>query len=134
MDIIVVGCGRTGSAIAGQMSAEGHAVAVIDVNPLAFNRLPPEFPGRLITGTGIDEDILRQAGIESATALVAVTKGDNTNIMIGQIARFIYHTPRVMARIVDPKVKKFYEEAVGLPCYCPTEENPAHYIRFMKGE
>ncbi|MGE5582662.1 MAG: potassium channel family protein [Bacillota bacterium] len=134
MNIIIVGCGRTGSAIAAQMSAEGHDTAIIDLNPLAFNRLPPDYPGRLIVGTGIDEDVLHNAGIESASALVAITKGDNTNIMIGQIAKFIYRVPKVMVRIVDPKVKKFYEEKFGLSCYCPTEENPGHFIRFIKGE
>ncbi len=134
MNIIIIGCGRTGSSIALQMSSEGHNTVIVDLNPLAFNRLPPDYPGRLVNGTGIDEDILHQAGIEQAEALVAVTKGDNTNIMIGQIAKFVYKVPKVMVRIVDPKVKKFYEEKVGLPCYCPTEENPGHYIRFIKEE
>jgi trk system potassium uptake protein TrkA len=134
MNLIVVGCGRTGSAIASQMSDEGNDVTIVDTNPLAFDRLSPDFSGRMLVGTGIDEDVLRNAGVQDAHAVIAVTKGDNTNIMIGQIAKIIYHIPKVVVRIVDVQVKKFYEEVVGLPCYCPTEVNPSRYIGFLKEE
>lgn len=134
MKIIIVGCGRTGSTIASKMGLQGHDVTVIDRNPLAFERIAPAFCGNLLTGTGIDEDVLVNAGIREADAVIAVTKGDNTNIMIGQIAKFLYQVPKVMVRIVDPKVKQFYEDVIGLPCYCPTEINAEYYMRFMRGE
>lgn len=134
MKIIIVGCGRTGSTIAYKMAQQGNQIAIIDRNPLAFDRLPPGFCGNMVTGTGIDEDVLINAGIRETDAVIAVTKGDNTNIMIGQIAKFLYHVNKVMVRIVDPKVKQFYEEEIGLPCYCPTEINAEYYIRFLKEE
>ena len=132
MKMIIVGCGRAGSTIAVKMSLEGHQVSIIDKNPLAFDRLPPDFAGTMVVGTGIDEDVLIKAGIKETEAVIAVTKGDNTNIMIGQIAEFLYKIPKVMVRIVDPKVKQFYDTEIGLPCYCPTEINADYYIRFLK--
>jgi trk system potassium uptake protein TrkA len=134
MKIIIVGCGRTGSTIAYKMGLQGHDVTIIDRNPLSFDRLPAVFAGNMVTGTGIDEDVLINAGIREADAVIAVTKGDNTNIMIGQIAKFLYQVKKVMIRIVDPKVKQFYEEVIGLPCYCPTEINAEYYMRFLRGE
>lgn len=134
MKIIIAGCGRVGSTIAATMIQSGHEISIIDRNPLSFNRLDPGFNGKMIVGTAIDEDVLIAAGIENTDGLIAVTKGDNTNIMIGQIAKFIFKVPKVMVRIVDLKVKKFYEEIIGLPCFCPPEVNAAHYIHFLKEE
>lgn len=134
MKIIIVGCGRAGSTVATRMASEGHDVVIIDRNKLAFDRLAPDYGGRVMVGTGIDEDVLLEAGVKGADAVIAVTNGDNTNIMIGQIAKFLYQVKKVMVRIVDPKVKRFYETEVGLPCYCPTEIHADHYVRFLKGE
>jgi trk system potassium uptake protein TrkA len=134
MKLIVVGCGRAGSTIAVKMSRQGHAVVIVDRNPLAFDRLPPDFTGKMIVGPGIDEEILIKAGIQDIDAVIAVTKGDNTNIMIGQIAKFLYRVNKVMIRIKDPQVKQFYEEEIGLPCFCPTEINADYFIGFIKGE
>ena len=134
MKVIVVGCGRVGSRIALELSEEGNDVTIIDRNPVAFDRLQGNFNGTVIIGTGIDEDILLKAGIGTADAVISLTKGDNTNIMVGQIAKFLYKVPRVIVRIVDPKSKKFYEEEVGLTCYCPTEISSAHYMGLLKGE
>ena len=132
LKIIIIGCGRVGSKVALDMSGEGHEVSVIDRNPLAFDRLNGSFNGRIIVGTGIDEDILLSAGIEEADAVISVAKGDNTNIMVGQIAKFLFKVPHVAVRIVDPRSKKFYEEEVGLTCYCPTEVSSNQYIRLVK--
>lgn len=133
MRIIVVGCGRVGSRMALELSEKGHEVTLIDRNPLAFDKLQNNFDGRIIVGTGTEEDTLINAGIEGADALISVAKGDNTNIMVGQIARFLYKVPNVVVRIVDPKSKKFYEEEVGLTCYCPTEVSCNSYIGLVKG-
>ncbi len=89
MNIIIVGCGRVGSWLAMQLFDEGNQVTVIDRNPLAFDRLQGGFDGKMVVGTGIDEEVLANAGIASADAVISVTKGDNTNIMVGQMAKFL---------------------------------------------
>jgi trk system potassium uptake protein len=119
MRVIIVGCGRVGAYLARSLVAAGHQVAVVDRVSAAFKRLGPDFPGELVLGTGIDEDVLRQAGIEQADALVAVTNGDNTNIMAAQVAREIFAVKRVICRIYDPLRQEIYQE-LGLETYCPT--------------
>lgn len=133
MKVIIVGCGRVGSRIALQMEEEGHDVSVIDRNPLAFDKINDVFIGKMFVGTGIDEDTLITAGIETADAVISVAKGDNTNIMVGQISKFIFKVPKVIVRIVDPRSKEFYERDMGLTCYCPTEVSADRYITLMKG-
>ncbi|MCX7747030.1 MAG: NAD-binding protein [Clostridia bacterium] len=134
MKVLIIGCGRVGSKMAYELYEEGHEVAIIDRNPVAFDKLDNNFNGRIIVGTGIDEDVLINAGIGEADAVISVAKGDNTNIMVGQIAKFLFKVSNVVVRIVDPKAKKFYEEDVGLTCYCPTEVSCKSYIKLMKGE
>ena len=134
MNIIIVGCGRVGSGVALKMADEGHSVTVIDKNPLSFERLGASEKVSTILGTGIDCDILESAGIREADALIAVTRGDNTNIMTAQIAKNIYKVPKAIARIVDPRVKGFYEKEMGLTCYCHTVVSSEHYIGMLKGE
>ncbi|MGC9039446.1 MAG: potassium channel family protein, partial [Roseiflexus sp.] len=101
MHLIVVGCGRVGCLLAQQMSAEGHSVAVIDKNPQAFKRLGREFRGQTVLGVGFDRDTLREAGVERADALAAVTNGDNSNYITATVARDIFRVPNVVARIYD---------------------------------
>ena len=87
MHVVVVGCGRVGSALARSLTEGGHTVAVIDKRPEAFGRLPSDFTGQTIAGIGFDRDRLQEAGIEQAAALAAVTNGDNSNILIARVAR-----------------------------------------------
>lgn len=134
MKIIIVGCGRTGSYMAKHLVAEGHELAIIDKNASAFEKLTMDFPGRTIIGTGIDEDILIRAGIKEATALFSLTRGDNTNAMIGQIAKFIYKVPKVIVRMADYRSKEFYEKHIGLPCYCPSIISAHEYLDFLREE
>lgn len=119
MRVVILGCGRTGAYLARTLAAEGHQVTVIDRTSTAFKRLGDDFPGDLVVGTGIDEDVLRRAGIEQADAFVAVTNGDNTNVMSAQIARQIYGVGRVVTRIYDPLREEIYR-ALGLETICPT--------------
>jgi trk system potassium uptake protein len=121
MKVIIVGCGRVGSRIGINLFHQGHDVSIIDRNPLAFDKLLSCFDGRMIQGTGIDEDVLKNAGIEDCDALISVAKGDNTNIMVGQIAKFLFKVPKVIIKIVDPKAKMFYENEIGLTCFCTVE-------------
>jgi len=119
MRIVIVGCGRVGSRVAAELASEGHQVSVVDQRQEAFRRLPERFPGQLVLGTGIDEDVLRSAGIESADVFIAVTEDDNTNIMAAQIAQVIYRVPKVILRIYDPERAEVYRR-LGLTVICPT--------------
>jgi len=112
--VVVVGCGRVGSGLAGILEDSGHTVSVIDKAQKAFRRLPEGFAGRTIQGVGFDRDRLRDAGIEEAGALAAVTSGDNSNIMVARTAREVFGIERVIARIYDPRRAAIYER-LGIP-------------------
>lgn len=119
MNVIILGCGRVGSTLAGDMSREGHNVAIIDKKSDSFNRIGPNFAGRTILGNGTDNEVLKRAGIEKAEAFVAVTNGDNTNIMSVQIAKVTFKVPRVIARIYDPIRACAYQQ-MGIETLCTT--------------
>lgn len=135
MYVILVGCGRVGAELALTLSAEGHAVVIIDTNADSFNRLTDGFSGSTIHGNGVDEDVLRRAGIERADALVTATNGDNTNIMAAQIAQRIYGVKRVVARCNDPVRSQAYE-MLGLKTICLTTIGAEllHSAIVMEGE
>ncbi len=119
MNVVIMGCGRVGARVASLLDHNGHNVTVIDSNAAAFRRLSTEFRGDTLIGTGIDEDVLRTAGIETAHAFVAVTNGDNRNIMAAQVAKTIFNVPEVIARIYDPVREDTYRR-LGLSTVCPT--------------
>jgi trk system potassium uptake protein TrkA len=112
--VIVVGCGRVGSGLAIGLLEEGHSVSVIDRNAKAFRRLPPDWPGTLLVGSGFDRDTLDKAGAPKADSLAAVTSGDNSNILTARIARETYEIPNVVARIYDPRRAQIYLR-LGIP-------------------
>lgn len=119
MNVVIMGCGRVGSRVATLLDDEGHQVSVIDTNQAAFSRLPADFRGGTILGTGIDEDVLRSAGIEEADAFLSLTEGDNRNIMAAQVAREVFGVREVVARIYDPAREDIYR-GLGLDTICPT--------------
>jgi trk system potassium uptake protein TrkA len=119
MKFIIMGCGRVGAALANMLVTEGHEVTVIDHNPQSFQRLGRDFSGTKLMGNGLDEDVLRKAGITRADSFIAVTNGDNRNIMAAQIAKHTFHVPRVICRIYDPIRQQVYQE-LGLESICPT--------------
>ncbi len=119
MNIIILGCGRVGALLAANLDAKGHDVTIIDQSATAFERLPATFKGRTVLGSGTDMDVQRRAGIEQADAFVACTPGDNRNIAASEIAREIFHVPKVVARINDPLREKVFHE-LGLETVCPT--------------
>jgi trk system potassium uptake protein TrkA len=119
MKAVIMGCGRVGARVASLLDHTGNDVTVIDVDSRAFQRLPATFGGDTIIGTGIDEDVLRRAGIEDADAFIAVTNGDNRNIMAAQVARLIFNVPEVVCRIYDPVREDTYRR-LGLTTVCPT--------------
>jgi trk system potassium uptake protein TrkA len=112
--IVVVGCGRVGSELAGLLEKSGHTVAVIDKRSAAFRRLPTGFGGAQIVGFGFDRDTLIEAGIERAGALAAVTSGDNSNILSARVARETFEVEQVVARIYDPRRAVIYQR-LGIP-------------------
>ena len=97
-----------------RLADQGHGVAIIDKNPRAFRRLPPQWPGEQVIGSGFDRDSLDKAGAQSANALAAVTSGDNSNILTARIARETYEIPQVVARIYDPRRAEIYQR-LGIP-------------------
>ncbi len=119
MRVIILGCGRVGALLARQLDEEGNDVTIVDRNQEAFNRLGHDFRGSMVLGTGIDEDVLRRAGIEKADVFVSVTNGDNTNAMSAQIAKGIFKVPKVIARLYDPVREETYH-TLGLDTVSPT--------------
>jgi trk/ktr system potassium uptake protein len=117
--VLILGCGRVGSTLATMLDRSGHTVSVLDQSSDAFQRLSPDFGGETYVGNGVDEDILIRAGIKDVDAFVAVTNGDNRNIMASQIAKEIFHVNKVMCRIYDPIREQTYRE-LGLVTMCPT--------------
>lgn len=119
MKIIVLGCGRVGATLASSMFVRGYDVTVIDRQSSAFRRLSPLFKGRTLVGNGTDVDVLKKAGIEDADVFVALTQGDNTNIMSVQIAKQKFHVEKCLARVYDPIRACAYEE-LGVDILCTT--------------
>jgi trk system potassium uptake protein TrkA len=107
--VIIVGCGRVGILLTQELAKAGYDVAVIDKNPSAFDRLPPGFVAQTFVGLGFDRDVLEEAGIKEADAFLAVSSGDNSNIVSARVAREHYHVPKVIARIYDPMRADIYE-------------------------
>lgn len=108
MKVIIMGCGRVGEQLARLLVDEGHEVSVIDYDPRALARLGPGFKGQKIPGVGFDRDVLVKAGIEQADAFAAASSSDNANIVAARIARYIFHVPRVVARLFDPQRAEIY--------------------------
>ena len=114
MHVVVVGCGRVGAGLAVQLVGQGHSVSIVDKQARAFRRLPPDWPGNAIVGSGFDRGDLDRAGAGEAGALAAVTSGDNSNILTARIARENYGIPNVVARIYDPRRAEIYQR-LGIP-------------------
>ena len=119
MKVVIMGCGRVGGRLAGLLESDGHEVTIVDNDSYSFRRLPPGFRGAALLGNGIDVDVLRRAGIEKADAFLALTQGDNRNVMSSQIAKHIFNVPRVVCRIYDPLRRDLFEE-LGLEAISPT--------------
>src|SRR5438105_12481285 len=113
MNVVIMGCGRVGAELTVQLAKAGHKVAIVDKRADAFDRLPPGFEAQKVVGVGFDRNVLEEAGIREAAregAFVAVTNGDNSNIVSARIAREHYGVKRVIARIYDPRRAEIYEK------------------------
>ena len=114
MHVVIMGCGRVGSALAGSLERLGHDVAMIDRDQQAFRRLGPDFRGKQVIGEGYHRDVLIAAGVERAEAFAAVSSGDNSNIISARVARESFGIEHVVARIYDAKRAAVYER-LGIP-------------------
>ncbi|OGN95807.1 MAG: potassium transporter TrkA [Chloroflexi bacterium RBG_13_51_18] len=120
MNIVIMGCGRVGARLASLLDEDGHKITVLDNDTYSFRRLPPSFSGTALYGNGTDEESLKKAGIEEADVFVALTQGDNRNVMSCQIAKHIFKVPRVVCRVYDPLREEMYN-ALGLETISPTK-------------
>lgn len=119
MKVVIFGCGRTGSSLALQLVTRGHIVTIIEQNPAALRRLGLSAPCEVIIGSGLEDDILERAGIQSADAFFALTRGDNTNLMAAQIVKMKFGTPRVCIKVADPLRAEAYRK-LGYFCITPS--------------
>ncbi|MHB0977753.1 MAG: potassium channel family protein [Candidatus Aquicultorales bacterium] len=129
MKILIMGCGRVGAQLARVLSLEGQTVTVIDKNPTAFERLGEAFSGKTVTGVGFDRDVLIGAGVNEADAFVAVTNGDNHNMVGALAAKTRFGVPQVVARVYDPAREPVYQH-LGIQTISPTSW-AANKIRSM---
>jgi trk system potassium uptake protein TrkA len=129
--VIIMGCGRVGILLTQELSKAGHDITVIDKNPAAFSRLPPGFEARTIVGLGFDREVLEEAGIKEADAFLAVSSGDNSNILSARVARETYHVPKVIARIYDPMRADIYER-LNIPTVSTTRWGVKQMILMLK--
>ncbi|MDR1691806.1 MAG: TrkA family potassium uptake protein, partial [Oscillospiraceae bacterium] len=115
---IIAGCGRLGANLANKLSEEGESVTIIDLERDAFRKLSPSYSGLTLVGDATDPGVLRDVEIERATAVVSVTNYDNTNIMVGQLAKELFGIGRVIARLYDPERDVVYRE-LGIDTISP---------------
>ena len=108
--VVIVGCGRLGSILANRLSVTGNQIVVVDVREGAFDKLSTEFSGYKVVGNAIEMRVLRDAQVGEADYVFAVTRIDNVNLMVAQIARRVFEVPRVVARVFDPARESIYRE------------------------
>ncbi len=119
MNIVVMGCGRVGAQLASLLDTDGHKITILDIDGHSFRRLPPNFGGTALLGDGTDPEVLKKAGITEADAFVAVTQGDNRNVMAAQMAKHMFNVKRVICRIYDPLRRDIYD-TLGIEAISPT--------------
>jgi trk system potassium uptake protein TrkA len=133
MHVVIMGCGRVGSALAKSLELLDHSVAVIDRDAGAFRRLSTSFAGTRVTGIGFDRDTLLEAGIEQAQAFAAVSSGDNSNIIAARVARETFGIDNVVARIYDARRAEVYQK-LGIPTVATVRWTADQVIRRLLPE
>jgi trk system potassium uptake protein TrkA len=133
MKVVIMGCGRVGAELAAILDREGHQVTILDIDPDSFAQLPADFGGNVVVGNGIDQDVLRRVGVGEADAFVAVTPGDNRNVMASQMAKHLFGVPRVLCRIFDPIRAEMYHN-LGMETTSPTRVVAGLLKEALEGE
>lgn len=128
MNVVIMGSGRTGSLLASLLTQSGHDVTVIDWQESAFERLPEQFPGNTVLGNAVDQETLKRAGLDHADVFVAATSGDNRNIMASEVARNVFHVPRVISRVKDPNRAGIFSR-LGIEVDCRTTAGAEAILR-----
>lgn len=131
MRAVVIGCGRVGSACALALASDGWDTTVVDQREEALDRLGADWGGGFVVGHGMDVVVLRQAGIEGADAVIVATTGDNTNLVVAQVARQRFGVPCVVARVLDPARAAFYD-TLGVQTISPTSRAVEALIEKVK--
>lgn len=131
--IVIVGCGRVGSHLANKLSGAGNSLVVIDIDESTFDDLSPEFSGFKLAGDATQVALLREAKLQKADTLIATTHDDNVNLMVAQVAKSIFKTPLVMARVYDPKREQVYTR-LGIRTICPTSVAASMFMEALANE
>ena len=126
-----MGCGRTGSTMAGTLDKAGHRVTVLDSNADQFRRLPEDFGGEKAVGNGMDGEALERAGVQEMDAFIAVTQGDNRNYFASQLAKEVYGVARVLCRVTDPRREEIFGH-LGIQTYSPTSAGASAMIEMLQ--
>ncbi|MCY4391383.1 MAG: TrkA family potassium uptake protein [Chloroflexi bacterium] len=132
MKVLIMGCGRTGAAIAASLDGDGHQVTMLDINAGQFRRLPDAFGGLKAVGNGMDADVLERAGAREADAFVAVTQGDNRNFFASQLAHEVFGVKSVVCRVKDPERGEIFGH-LGLQTYSPTSAGAEAILGMLSG-
>lgn len=132
MNILIIGCGNVGTAIAAELDKRGHDVSIVAASESEFDSLPDSFGGFTMAGVPIDTDVLQRAGIKTCDALYAVTMNDDTNIMVAQMAKQLYKVPKIFSRIIDLRKGEIFEEE-GVMTVCPTKLTVAAALEALDG-
>lgn len=128
--VVVVGCGRLGSLLAGRLSQAGSGVVVVDRWESSFDQLPPEFSGFRIHGDATELEVLRAAKIDKADCLIATTENDNVNMMVVQVAKVLFSVPQALARVCDPRREGAYRE-LGIETVNQTELSGEKFLQLL---
>lgn len=128
--IVIVGCGRLGGALANTLSLEGHRVVVIDQKESSFDKLTAGFSGFKIVGDAVELHILKQARLSEADYLFATTTSDNTNLMVAQVAKIVFNVPKVVARVFNPGREAMYKN-FGVETINPTQLSAIAFLQTM---
>ncbi len=131
--IVIVGCGRLGSALANQLSKLGNSVVVIDRHQSSFEKLSSEFSGFQMEGDAMELSTLHQAQVKKADCFLAATDNDNVNLTVAQIAKTLFNVPTVMARIFDPARDDVYRQ-FGIETICPTALSSQAFLQALEGQ
>jgi len=131
--VVIVGCGRLGALLAGELSREGARVVVVDRLESSFSLLDAGFSGFRVTGDAVEERVLRQADLKRADCLMATTEKDTVNLMVAQVAKTVFAVPRVLARVYDPAREEMYR-TLGVETISPTRLSAGEFLRRFAGE